>query len=375
MNILILSWRGPGHPNAGGAEISTHEFAKSWVKMGHKVTLFTSHHHNAPKVEYKDGVEIIRKGRETFGVHLKAFLWYLLGKHPEYDLVVDQFHGIPFFTPLYVRAKKLAFIHEVAKEVWQFNQYPFPFNLFVASIGFRVEPHIFRLYRNIPFLTISKSTREDLVAWGIPKENITIIYNGVNKPQKVTFKEKEKRVTVTYLGALTKDKGIDKAIDVFHYLKTNYSKNCQFWVIGKGNSEYLKSLRKRIDRLGLNNNVKFWGYVSEYRKFNLLERSHVLVNPSVREGWGLVVIEAAEVGTPTVAFNVPGLKDSILDNKTGVLSKEYNIKSLAECIFNLINDKQKYNKMCQNAILWGNKFSWDKATKESLDLLDKLMNK
>lgn len=372
MNILIFSWRGPGHPNEGGAEIATHEYAKAWVKVGHSVTLFTSYYSNAKRREFIDGVEIIRWGEQTFGVHTEAFKWYVFGKHKKYDLVIDQFHGIPFFTPLYVKTKKIAFIHEVAKEVWQYNQYRFPFNLFVASIGSRVEPHIFKLYKNIHFMTISKSTRKDLINWQIPENNITIIYNGVYKPKKQTFK-KEKRITITFLGALAKDKGIETAIDVFYYLQNNFRINFKFWIIGKADNDYLRFLRKKIDKLKLRA-VKFWGYVTEDKKFSLLGKSHILLNPSIREGWGLVVIEAAEVGTPTVAFNVPGLRDSIIDNKTGLLSKEYSAKGLADSIFELLENRKRYVQMCANAVSWGKRFSWEKATKESLKLLDKIMS-
>ncbi|MBI3103893.1 glycosyltransferase family 4 protein [Candidatus Daviesbacteria bacterium] len=372
MNILILSWRGSGHPNEGGAEIATHEYAKAWVNVGHSVTLFTSSYSDCKGREFIDGVEIIRQGSQTFGVHLRAFIWYIFGKHKKYDLVIDHFHGIPFFTPLYVKTKKMAMIHEVAKEVWQYNQYQFPRNLFVASIGFRIEPHIFKLYKNIHFMTISKSTKKDLINWEIPEKNITIIYNGVNKPKKQTYK-KEKEITITFLGALAKDKGIETAIDVFSHLQISSDINFQFWIIGKGDSNYLRFLKKRIEKLNLRN-VKFWGYVSEDRKFILLGRSHILINPSIREGWGLVVIEAAEVGTPTVAFNVPGLRDSIIDNKTGLLSQEYSAKGLADSIFELLENRKRYSLMCENAVSWGNRFSWEKATKESLKLLDKIMS-
>lgn len=371
MNILIFSWRGLGHPNAGGAEIATHEYAKSWVRKGHNVTLFTSHYLGAPRNEYIDNVEIIRRSNQNFGVHLAAIKWYLTEKHLKYDLVIDQFHGIPFFTPLYIRVKKLAFIHEVAKEVWQYNQYPFPLNLFVASIGSKIEPHIFRIYRNIHFMTISKSTRNDLINWGIASKNVTIIYNGVNKPKKYNFK-KEKQVTLTYLGVLTKDKGIEKAIEVVSYLQNTLKINLKFWIIGKGNNAYLKLMKKKTEKLKLKN-VKFWGYVSENKKFNLLGRSHLLINPSIREGWGLVVIEAAEVGTPTVAFNVSGLRDSIIDNKTGSLSKEYSIESLSDKAYKLINNQNKYSQMCKNAIVWGKKFSWKKSADLSLKLLENIV--
>ncbi len=95
LNILILSWRGPGHPNSGGAETSTHEHAKGWVEAGHKVTLFTSDYSGAKEQEVIDGVNIIRSGSQIFGVHLRAFKWFMWEKHPKYDLIVDQFHGIP----------------------------------------------------------------------------------------------------------------------------------------------------------------------------------------------------------------------------------------------------------------------------------------
>src|SRR3989344_3656213 len=119
MNILILSWRGPGHPSAGGAEQVTLEHAKGWVKAGHDVTLFTSFFKDAKRKDLVEGIKIIRSGRQFFEVQFRAFLWYILAKHHKFDLVIDEFHGIPFFTPLYVRSRKLAFIHEVAKEVWK----------------------------------------------------------------------------------------------------------------------------------------------------------------------------------------------------------------------------------------------------------------
>ena len=169
MNILIFSWRGPGHPNAGGAEQVTHEHAKAWVKAGHSVTLFTSGFVGAKKREVIEGIEIIRAGNQILGVHIYGFLWYVFRKHTKFDLVIDQFHFIPFFTPLFVKEKKLAFIHEVAKEVWRLNSLPFPQSLskVVSLIGERLEPYLFKvIYKRIPFLTVSESTRNDLIEWG-----------------------------------------------------------------------------------------------------------------------------------------------------------------------------------------------------------------
>ncbi|MDP3974540.1 MAG: glycosyltransferase family 4 protein [bacterium] len=371
MNILILSWRGPGHPNAGGAEISTHEHAKGWVKVGHCVTLFTSYYQGAKRKEQIDGVTIIREGRQFFGVQWEALKWYLFKDHPKYDLAIDQFHGIPFFTPLYVKERKLAFIHEVTKEVWKMNALPRPFNLIPALVGPFFEPLIFKFfYNSIPFMTVSESTKKDLVNWGIAEDKITIINNGVNIPDGIKKCPKENKKTLVYLGAISKDKGIEDALRIFSFI--NKTNDWQFWVIGKSDSIYMNYLQRLANDLGLNNKVKFWGFVSELKKFELLSKAHLLMNPSIREGWGLVVIEAAVVGTPTVAFNVSGLRDSIINDKTGILSDERSIEGLANKILELFKDERKLKEMSKNAILWSRNFSWEKATNMSLKLITKI---
>lgn len=370
LNILILSWRGPGHPNAGGAEISTHEHAKKWVESGHSVTLFTSFYKNAQKQEWIDGINIIRRGNQYFGVHLTAFFWFLFGNHPKFDLVVDQFHGIPFFTPLYVRVKKLGFIHEVAKEVWKLNQFSPPLNFFVSGLGNILEPLLFNLYKGVPFMTVSESTKNDLVFWGIPKQDITVINNGITVLE--TVQKKEQKKTIVFLGALAKDKGIELALFCLNYLQRKFDKDIQFWIIGKSDTKYLKFLQVTVDNLGIKN-TRFWGFVDEIKKFELLAKAHILINPSIREGWGLVVIEAASVGTPTIAFNVSGLKDSIQNGKTGLLSNGQSVEGLTNKVMELLSDETKLKQMSKNAILWSKNFSWEKSTSQSLDLINKVI--
>src|SRR3989344_4669413 len=143
MNILVFSWRDPKHPMAGGAEQVMHEHMKGWVNAGHTVTLFSSAFNGAPPEEKVDGVKVIRKGYQLLGVQIYAFFWYLFSDHPKFDLVVDQFHGLPFFTPLYVRSPKLAVLQEVAKEVWLLNHLQKPLNLIIGWAGYLTEPFFF----------------------------------------------------------------------------------------------------------------------------------------------------------------------------------------------------------------------------------------
>lgn len=372
MNILILSWRGPKHPNAGGAEQVTLEHAKAWVKAGHNVYWFTSTFKDAKSGDLILKVKIIRNGRQFFDVQVRAFFWYVLGKHPKFDLVVDQFHGIPFFAPLYVRTKKLAFIHEVAKEVWKLNPWPKPFNLIPAIIGTLSEPLMFKIfYMNIPFLTVSESTKSDLIAWGIPEKNITVIHNGVKLDLPDPIPQKEDKKTAMFLGAISEDKGIFDVLRVFSEINKR-EKSWLFWVVGKSSPFYEEKLREWVKEHDVGNNFKYWGYVSEKKKFELLARAHVLINPSIREGWGLVNIEANAVGTPVVAYSVAGIKDSVINGKTGLLVEFGDYRSLAKNALKLVNNKKLYLKFQTNCTKWSGKFLWKKATKKSLRLIENL---
>lgn len=373
MNILIFSWRGPKNPNTGGAEAASHEHAKAWVKSGHSVTLFTSLFKGGLGRENMDGVNIVRRGNEVFGVHIRAFFWYFFGKHPKFDLVIDEIHGIPFFTPLYVRGKKLCFIHEVAKEVWKLNPWSFPFNLIPYLFGTIFEPFVFRLvYKDQKFMTVSDSTKDDLVNWGILPKNIKVIRNGVTVYLPKPFPKKEKLKTVMFLGALTKDKGIEDAIRAFELIGKS-DPNWQFWIVGKGEENYVKKLKTMILSLNLKDKVKFWGYVSEKKKFELLARAHILVNPSVREGWGLVVVEANKVGTPVVVYKSPGLVDSTKNGQSGIILDENSPHAMAKSIIKLINNKVLYRKLSVGAKKWSDLFNWSKSGKESMNLLNSIL--
>ncbi len=370
MNILIFSWRGPKHPNAGGAEISTHEHAKGWVRAGNQVTLFTSSFEGAKDHEVIDGVTIIRSGRQLIGVQIEALWWYLFKKHERFDIVVDQFHGIPFFSPLYVRCKIVVFIHEVTKEVWKHNQLPFPLNNLIGFIGYYFEPFVFKLfYRGVSFFTVSESTRDDLVKYGVSDSRIKVVKNGVNRPTHLPRTGKERINTVVYLGAFAKDKGIEDALQTFAQLKKQGG-DWQFWLMGKSDKTYLEHLRSLACDLGLGDETKFLGAVSEKQKFDYLARAHLLLNPSVREGWGLVVIEAALVGTPSVGYNVAGLKDSILNGRTGVLC-EPNPVAASDAISSLLSEgkRNEYQTMSKEARNYAKEFDWDKSSNDSLKFL------
>ncbi|MFC1649263.1 glycosyltransferase family 4 protein [Patescibacteria group bacterium] len=371
MKVVMLSWRDIKHPSMGGAEIATHEHAKYWAKNGMDVTVFSSSFLGAREKETLDGVKFVRRGNQLGSVYVHALIWYLRLKEKP-DIVVDQIHGIGFMTPLYVRgAKRLAYIHEVAKEVWFLNHLKNPLNLIYGIIGYLFEPIMFKtIYRNTVFMTVSKSTKSDLEIMGIDSKKISVIQNGTLLLRTIEKKDTEK--TAIFLGAIAKDKGIFDAIRCFDAINQK-DPDWNFWVVGKGDPKIVSEFKKLADDLGVGDKVKYWGYVTEKKKFELLAKAHVMINPSVREGWGLVNIEANSCGTPVVGYDVPGVRDSIT-SKTGKLCKVRDWKCLAQSSINLTKDQSKYRELSANVVKWSENFTWKKSTGKSLNLLRGLLS-
>ena len=366
MRILILNWRDIKNPRAGGAERVTHEHAKAWIKAGHEVIQFSASFKGALPEETIDGVKIIRRGR-YFTVHFWALVYFLLGRFGPIDLVIDEFHFTPFLTPLYFRkAKKVALIFEVARDVW-FANWPFP----LALAGYLVEPWLFRFYRQVPFITDSPSTKKDLIGCGIKEGQITIIYPGISAPFLKRTPAETKEPIVLFVGYLSPDKGIKAAIDAFALIKKEQPR-AKFWIVGKGKNRFVRKLEKRAVDLGLSKEVKFWGFVSEDQKWTLMKKACLLIHPSQREGWGMVVIEANAMGTPVVGYDVPGLRDSIQDGETGVLTKKNDPTHLAQEVVRLLKDQKKYHRLRKKAWERSKKFRWARVTKESLQLIERI---
>lgn len=370
MNILILSWRDIKHPLAGGAEQVMHEHAKGWIEAGHKVTHFSSKMKGLPAGEVIDGVKIIRKGYQYWGVQIEAFFHYLLNRK-NYDFLVDEFHGIPFFTPLYSKKPKLVVIQETARKVWFLNPLPWPLNWTVGVIGYVGEPLLFLPYRRTIFMTGSESAKLDVSRFGVPIGNIKVVPHGVITYIPNPMPKKETRPTIVYLGVISKDKGIEDALKAFEIIDKKRKLN--FWVIGRPETKgYASWIEKKVKNMGLDGGIKFWGFVSSREKFELLAKSHILINPSKREGWGLVNIEANAMGVPVVAYNSLGLIDSVKDQVSGIICKENTPLALAENILYVLNNGKIYSKLVRSSIKWSKQFSWKKSKAKSLSLINSI---
>lgn len=364
MNILILNWRDIKNPKSGGAEILTHEIAKSWTKAGNQVTLFSSSFPKSSELETVDNIRIIRRGQPDtrflfFSVHFLAFLYYIKNKK-KFDIVLDEIHGIPFFTPWYVRVKRVALICEVADKLWTKM-----FGPVFGRIGRFMEMFYLKyIYKNTPYLTISNSTKEELINEGVSPQNITVLPMGATPPKRKTTWNKEKTLTLIYVGRLSKSKGIEDAIKATAKTSKDY-RSVRLWVVGGGEEKYKNYLKRLARNLGIDKKIIFYDFVSEEKKFELLEKAHILVAPSVKEGWGLTIVEAGFVGTPSVVYNSPGLRDVLYGNKLKTLTVKNTPQDLAYKIIEIFKNYNKFKDYKLNP----KDFSWDKTAEAAMKVL------
>ena len=367
LRILVLNWRDTKHVYGGGAEVYIEEIAKRWVKEGHKVTIFCGNDGKSERNEVVSGVQIVRRGG-FYTVYIWAFLYYVLKFSGKFDIVVDCENGIPFFTPLYVRVPKVLLIHHVHQDVFR-KHLSFPLSYIAMALESKLMPY---LYKNSQIVTISESSRRDIVrqGWAI-RDNIQIVNPGINA---IAFKKAKRSAnpTFTYVGRLKHYKNIDVAIKAQAIISKKYNE-ARLFIAGKGEEEnYLKGLAKE---LGTNGSVVFKGFISEKSKAKLLSSSWAAIQPSSFEGWGITVIEANACGIPVIASKTNGLSDSVVDGVTGLLVPQGNPEVLAKAMEGIILDKKFRLELGRKAYEWSKNFSWDKSANQFLRIIFKTIEK
>lgn len=313
---MIFNWRDISHPNSGGAEVYTHEVAKAWIAAGHEVTLFCAGHPTLPSNDVIDGVNIVRRG-SRYSVYWHATRFFKREARGRFDLIVDEANTRPFHVHRYVDDTPVVMlVHQLAREIW-FHEFPWP----LAAFGHYVlEPYWVWKCKHARVVAVSESTAESLREHGI--DDVSVVAEGMSLPETAHSRVKARVPTVVFCGRLSTNKRPDHAIAAFTKLREQYPE-ARMWVIGDG------PMRAELER-SAPGGVQFFGRVDEAEKFERMARAQALIVTSVREGWGLVVSEAAAVGTPAIGYDIPGLRDSIPASK-GVLTAP-DVNSLASAL-------------------------------------------
>ncbi len=354
MRILVINWRCIKNPLAGGAEVYFQEVFRRLVARGHEVTLLCERFPGASAEETVDGIRTVRRGGKwtfNFSVYrnLRRFV-----REGDYDIVIDDLNKIPFYSPWLVsdRPVLVLLMHLFRKSIFRETLPPFALYVYLT------ESMIPLAYRGCPFAVLSESSKKDLVRLGVPAEHITVVPPGTDFDRFYPDPGVGREPIVLHVGRLKRYKSTDHLLFAARNLKT---KGRKFQVVIVGTGDDLPRLRALADKLQINDVVHFTGFVPEAEKVNWYRRSALLVESSVKEGWGLIVMEANACGTPVVVARSPGLVDSSADGVNGLFYEYGNVADLTAKIERLLADEGLRRQLGEQAITWARQWTWEGA--------------
>jgi glycosyltransferase involved in cell wall biosynthesis len=313
--VLFLNWRDTSNPEGGGSEVYVERVAAGLAATGRPVTLFCAAHPGAPAVERVGDVRVVRSG-SRLTVYLHAWWVHLTGRFGGHEVVVDVQNGLPFFSALWCRRPVVVLVHHVHREQWRVVLPPLQ-----ARLGWWIESRLApRLYRRARYVAVSEATRRELVGLGVRPESISVVHNGMTPPGQAAALARTPYPSVCVLGRLVPHKRVELALEAAARIR-GHLPGLRVLVVGQGYWE--PRLRETVARLGLGDAVELHGWLDEDAKRRVLASSWVLAMPSLKEGWGLAVLEAAASGTPTVGFRAAGgLQESVVHGSTGLLADD-----------------------------------------------------
>jgi glycosyltransferase involved in cell wall biosynthesis len=359
--VVILNWRDTTNPEGGGSELFVERVAAGLAAGGRRVTLVCAAHPGAPSEEVAGGVRVLRRGSPRT-VYLRAFLLHAAGRLGAHQAVIDVHNGMPFLSALWCRRPVVVLVHHVHREQWGVVL-PRP----LARLGWWLESTVApRAYRRARYVAVSESTRRELAGLGVRAEAISVIHNGAEPLPAAPAAPRAPVPTVCVLGRLVPHKRVEYALEAVARIRRRLPA-LRLDVVGRGWWE--PRLRETAERLGLGDAVRFHGFVGEVTKRELLASAWVLAMPSIKEGWGLAVMEAAAHGTPAVGLrSAGGLAESIVDGETGLLAE--GLEEFTAQIERLLRDGALRRSLGEAALRRCADFTWERAAAEFAAVLD-----
>ena len=364
MRILLVNWQDRDNPLAGGAEIHLHEIFGRIAARGHEVALLCGGWPGATPRVVLDGIEVHRVGtRHTFPFMARAyFAEHLAGR---FDVVVEDINKVPLYTPMWGAPCVVALVpHLFGGTAFQELAAPLAAAVWLAErpLGFA--------YRDVPFQAISDSTRDDLAARGIDRHLVTVIYPGIDTVGYTPAPaDRSPTPLFAYLGRLKKYKGVHHVIEAFAGLRQT---GAVLEIAGAG--DYRPALERLARSLDLAERVRFLGRISEAEKLALLRRAWALAFASPKEGWGITNLEAAACGTPVVASNSPGIRESVRDGETGYLVRHGDVGAMRAAMQRLAADPVLVQRLGTQARRFAESFTWERAAIETERHLSQTMH-
>lgn len=359
LRVFLVNWQDRENPQAGGAEVHLHEIFGRLASRGHEVRALVGGWPGCAPETRLDGIRIRRVGgRHGFALRARAAGIRALREAPA-DVVVEDINKLPLFVPTWTAAPVVALVPHLFGTT-AFREAAWP----VAAAVWGAERLIPRVYRGCPFEAISDSTADDLAGRGIPRERIRVIPPGIDHavyaPDPSVARAPEP--TILYVGRLKRYKGLDVLVDAVARVRGT-GVDARLVVVGRGDDR--PRLEALVRERGLTGAVRFPGFVSEAEKVAWLRRAWVLAYPSPKEGWGIANVEAAACGTPVVASDSPGLRESVAPGRSGLLVPHGDPAAWADALGRILRDESLRARLGRDAIDHAAMFSWDRAAEDT----------
>ena len=357
MKILLVNWQDRENPQAGGAELHLHEIFERLAARGHDITLLCGGWPSCPPRAVLGGIQVHRVGtRHTFALLVGAY-WRAHLRDLPFDVMYEDINKAPLFTPLWGAPYPVVACVPHLFGGTAFQELVWP----LATAVWLAERPLPVVYRQIPFQAISESTADDLVARGLSRAQVEVIYPGVDFSYFTPMPElRTPQPSFAYVGRLKKYKGVDLLIRAFARLQ---HPTAVLEIAGAG--DYRPALERLAASLDLGAQVRFLGFVTEEEKLALLRRSWAVALASPKEGWGLTNVEAAACGTPVVASNSPGIRESVRDGVTGFLAPHGDVAALAAAFARLAGSVELVQTMGTAARAFAESFTWERTAQET----------
>jgi glycosyltransferase involved in cell wall biosynthesis len=314
-------------------------------------------------MEILNGIRFIRRG-SRLTVYREAKKFYAKECSGKVDVVIDGINSIPFLTPLYVKERKVPVVFQLTKGAF-LSALPH-----VVGVGGMIaEPLVhLLLYSRLPAIVLSESVKRELLSLRYNPSKIFVAEPGTDHLVGPSDDEKNVQPTILYLNRVVPYKNVDHLVRAFDLVHDRVPL-AKLIIAGCRGDPYELKIRALVSNLGLGEFVEFLEFVRGERKTQLLRRAWVHVLPSSVEGWGISAAEAASCGTPTVAYNVPGLRDSVRNGETGFLVDRGDWIMLANAITGILTNEGLRDRLGSNASSWAGPLTWDRASRLAYDAL------
>lgn len=356
MRIAVVNWQDREHPMAGGAEVHLHEIFGRLAARGHEVTLLCGGWAGCPPRVELDGMRVIRAGTRRSWALVARGAWREQVAPWQPEVLVEDINKVPLMTPWWGARRVVGLVPHLFGST-AFQELPAP----AAAAVWLAERPIPAVYRGCPFQAISESTRDDLVARGLERDRIEVIFPGIDSvgltPEPSA---RSARPVVAYLGRLKAYKRVDLVIRAFAALA---HPEATLEIAGGG--DHRPALERLVQSLDLAARVRFLGFVTPDEKRALLRRAWVVAFASPKEGWGITNLEAAACGTPVVASDSPGLRESVRDGVTGALVPHGDVAAMAAALGRFTRDPALVAATGRAARAFAEGFTWERAALET----------